>query len=265
MATLVPYNFMLPLMQRLMAPSQPPAVQSTQEVAPDLSSYPSSDDAAFANKYGFNYGSPNERFTKGHEVRVLNSPAEGRSLGNILDAARDGSGGSHLAVSDSAPMGSAGDIATRAQLAANRIPLAALGYDPSHLAYDPQPVLHPNIAGAYGRGTDSMYANDQWDKNPSTAVHESIHRGISSLRDDPKLKNVFENIPSEESVVRYLMNTKAGNPELGQGNAGDEQIKTALASFHNPMWGNTFRTMVDKLNDAAAQKLMAQQPVMGPR
>jgi hypothetical protein len=156
-----------------------------------------------------------------------------------------------------------GTTLTQAALATNRIPLAALGFDPNTIAFDTM-LGGSNVAGAYSPNKDSIFSTLN-DRDPSTPVHESIHRGIEHLRKDPSLESVFKGLPSEEMLVRHLMATQAGDPEKEGGKASKAQRDSAKFIFDNSIHKNTYKQNIEKLNQAAILSILARQPKMGPR
>ncbi len=246
----------------------PPTVYS----ASPLSAYPSPEDAAFARQSGFGYGTPAESYIQGNLARVVGQPqgklktfVPGSLVGmDLADAAGAGvnprlsqnvdlTNPANTAVKDTM-----GTILAQAALAANRIPIAALGFDPSRTAFDTK-LKNSNIAGAYSPSDDSLFSNVN-ERDPSTIVHESTHRGMAQLRKDPALADIFKNLPTEEYVVRYLMATQAGDPEKGGGTTGDKQREAALKILGH----DKYQSDLDKLNQAAQAAIAARRP-MGPR
>ena len=203
--------------------SAPPPTEVTP--APPLGSYPTPEDAAYARKYDFGYGTGNEPYTQGNVARVVGEyrgknfqpySARGLTTGEATSLADDDQATKNLdlrtpgtdVVGDTL-----GTSLAQAALAANRSPIAGLGFDPSRAALDVK-IEHPTIAGAYTPKTDNMYvAMAGAGNDPSAIVHESMHRGIAKLRQDPEVAKLLNNLPSEELLVRYLMATQAGDPE----------------------------------------------------
>ena len=265
---------------------------TTTTLAPPLASYPTPDDAAYARKYDFGYGTGNEPYVQGDVARVVGGDkitgydvsssgkgktkqqvvtpiksfvpmsAEGMSTSEADALALDdrGSRNLDLRTPGNAPVaGQLGTTLAQAALAANRIPVANLGFDPSRAAYDTQ-FANPNIAGGYSPKNDSMYINANA-PDPSAIVHESIHRGLNKLRQDPALAELFKKLPSEELVVRYLMATQAGDPEKDGGPMDKSQRASAMYVLGQ---SGMYKPELEQLNRAAADAYAARRPG-GPR
>lgn len=227
--------------------------------APPLTQFPTSADAAFAQQNGFSYGSGMETFLSGGTNRVFAPGGEPRSaVGFPLEAV------THLMAGQVREGGtSVGDAMTRAALAANRVPLAGLGFDPRNLTLDV--VTDPakvNVLGAYSSDSDQMFSVHGNDANAaSSPVHESIHRGLEILRNSP---NAVQEPPvAEEHIVRYLMQHMAGDPESA-GSIDLRQKKDAEREFTGALSGEKRRQMLDELNAAAAREIARRRPG-GPR
>jgi hypothetical protein len=247
--------------------------------APSMSSYPDSRDAEFARRYGFGYGTPLEPYIQGQRARVIGQPGfedrrptfvpgsvGGMSPGEATGAAVDDRQSRNLDLTDpaNANVGKGlGTVLAQAALATNRMPIAALGFDPGRTGFDTL-LKGSNIAGAYSPSSDAIFSNVS-EREPSTPVHESIHRGMAQLRKDPALSDIFKNLPSEEMIVRYLMATQAGDPEKGGGSVGEAQRKSAIDYFNHPTFKSRYRKHLDELDRAASAALLARQPRMGPR
>jgi len=239
--------------------------------APPMSSYPSEQDAQEARKYGFGYGTPLEPYIQGKQARVVGQLGKkefmpgnvsGMDIEDAAGIARDETKSKNIDIDNPAYIPQAramGTTLTQAALATNRMPLASLGFDPNIIAFDTM-MANPNISGAYSPTKDSIFSTLN-DRDPSTPVHESIHRGINQLRSDPTLAPTFKNLPSEEMLVRYLMATQAGDPEKNYSTVGNKQREDALKLFKR----TNFTDSVKQLEDAAKIRLLARQPKMGPR
>jgi len=256
--------------------------------APPLASYPSSEDAANALKYGFGQGNPRmDGHVTGQAARVLGEVSQRRggpeeftprSGANIdlrqltaasdVDAAPPGRlgeapVGAPVASSNRspAPFGMS-DVFARAALASNRIPIAALGFDPSRMVADTK-LQNPTIGGAYSRRNDGIYFTMPEGRPPSTPVHESIHRGMNMLRQDPANAEICKTLPGEETVVRYLMAKHAGDPEKGAGPVGTSQRNFALELIDGG-GGAHHRRGIAALTTAAEEAIKNRRPG-GPR
>lgn len=242
--------------------------------APPLASYPTSEDAANALKYGFGAGDPRmDGYVTGQSARLLGDVTPSRPGGAPVFMARSGAtigdlGALTAAVDNGqsvnrspAPFGMS-DVYARAALAANRIPIAALGFDPSRMVADTE-MKNPTVGGAYSPSNDGVYFNMPPGQTPSTPVHESIHRGLEILRKDPANGEAFRNSPDEETIVRYIMAKQAGDPEQGRGDAGDRQRKNALTVYDTLDSGRYARGL-DALTRAAEDAIKNRRPG-GPR
>ncbi len=244
---------------------QPPALGDPALPPPGdqpLSRYPTKDDAAFARQQDWSYGQPHARYFNNEQVRLLTGDPNQRPFpateyeGNALRGIRR--------IPGIRP--TMDEYYARGALAAQRSPLAKLGFDPSRTAADvmrdPEKV---NILGRYSPGVDQMYANARW---PSTLVHESIHRGMERLSKSPFWKPEYnELLDSEnENVVRYLMFKRMGDPEAAdtKGKAGLEQRAWAIDRFTRGTKSGHLSKLLDQMESAAAQYLARIQPG-GPR
>ncbi len=149
------------------------------------------------------------------------------------------------------------DYYARAALAANRSAIATLGYDPSRAAVDTE-MKKGNIGGAYSPSKDAIYAGAE---DPSSIVHESIHRGLQKIRQDPEVKKEISRIP-EEMIVRFLMAKVMGDPEKEGGTIDKLERSNALRMMELPLVSHD--KTVDSI-EKAAQNVIARQRPMGPR
>jgi hypothetical protein len=149
-------------------------------------------------------------------------------------------------------------------LAAERSPVASMGFDPSKtIESRSKPGQAVAWSGAYQPAGDRMWYDA---KTPFTMVHESMHRGIRKLEKDGLLpENVAaavgqigttSNAFYHEMLVRALMSRHFGDIEMGLGKAGDQQIRDArnIVPEH----------YLDSLENAAAQYIARKRPG-GPR
>lgn len=141
-----------------------------------------------------------------------------------------------------------------AWLAAQRSPLAALGFDPSRaVVADKGPTM--TIAGTYTPSSDRIYA----DLRVSPALtHENTHRGMQQLRQSGV------DAPSggdEERAVRALMLRNYGDVESQYGSAGAKQVDTARAFMKD----RQFSEALDRYEQAAAEEYQRRNRKMGPR
>jgi hypothetical protein len=246
--------------------SPPPPI-----AADPVTSYPTPEDAAYARKYDFGYGTGNEPYIQGNVARIVGAQqgknfvplsAEGLTTGEATGLALDdrGSRNVDLRTPETAPISDKlGTTMAQAALAANRIPVAHLGFDPSQAAVDVK-MGEGNIAGAYSPSKDSMYISTGV-SDPSAIVHESIHRGINKLKQDPAVAELLKKLPSEELIVRYLMATQAGDPEKNGGKVDQSQRASAMYVLGQ---SGMYKREMDQLNRAAEDAYAARRPG-GPR
>lgn len=158
----------------------------------------------------------------------------------------------------------AADVETRQKLfrgwlAAQRSPLAALGFDPHYLVISPKHSKGDvGPAGMYqapkdeqSKDRDALRPDTMWvDLNDDWALaHEAMHRGLSLLRRAGLLPaNVIRE--EEELFVRALMTRHFGDIELGRGAGGDQQIYQARELMAG---GRISKEDLDKLEAAAAK------------
>jgi hypothetical protein len=233
------------------------------EKAPSLSAYPSEQEAFSAKRAGFGYESPYERYMTGDVARILGID----SKSNFTPVSASGLTAHQAAITGTSKFSknielqnnpeakiAMRDTYMRAALAANRIPIAALGFDPSRTAMDIKIGSEPSLSGAYSPSRDSMYVA-ALAHHGSAAVHESVHRGLELLRKTrPDLKEAFDRLPDEESVVRYLMATQSGDPEKGVGDIADIQRNLGIIMFSG-FEGNERRKALDQITKAAQEEI----------
>jgi hypothetical protein len=206
------------------------------EKAPPLASYPSQHDADYARNYGFADNSINEDYLNNNKARVLGQtipelePATKKQVAKkrelFLPASGDNSSTTELTDPQNSTVvdlnkgnssngnelqGNLTNVMMRAGLAANRSPITAVGFDPSKVIVDSL-IQKPAYAGLYSAKRDTAYSA----LSPDDAVaHESTHRGIQKLREfyPAKADEILAKLPDGEMIVRWLMKTKAGDPE----------------------------------------------------
>jgi len=221
--------------------------------APALSSYPSDNDAENARQYGFGYGTGNEPYLNNERARVIGSYFPSHVPNNsgkkifLSDSALGMKAVDAAGLGNTAPMIDVNDRGNsftqamlrntimKAGLASNRSPIASVGFDPSKVALDTMigVVGQPVLRGVYAPGTDSMYSIVPHD----AITHESTHRGLQQLRKAyPEAMGTLESgLPSnEELTVRYLMRTRAGDPEASGGPTDKEQRDQGTAAYNLP-------------------------------
>lgn len=251
--------------------------RTTETKAPPLSGYPSQDDAREALKYGFGYGSGNEPYIEAHRARVMGDSSGKQfraqsAAGMMIDKAISAVDDEQLSkMLDLDKMENwklkekLGTTFAQAALAANRNAIATLGFDPNRTVMDIV-MEGANVGGAYHKKKDAIYANiDAVD--PSSVLHESIHRGLQKLREkSPEAAELIKDLPQEEYVVRYMMYKYAGDPEGKGGDIDLQQRKSGIWHFDENQgdWSGKNRKALDRLMEIAAD-LRAQQRPRGPR
>lgn len=121
-----------------------------------------------------------------------------------------------------------------------------------------------SLGGAYSEKADGIYANIE-KADPSSVLHEAIHRGIKIAKEkSPEARQIMDNLPNEEYVVRYIMASQAGDPEAKSvGNVSESQRDTAIKAFSGSS-GEVFKQRLDRLMEIAAEIHKDQRP-RGPR
>lgn len=261
---------------RIFSGDDQPKASPPPKVAPPPSDYPSTEDAADARKYGVGYGRGTEGYVQGDVARVrgetvplpdnrtklpakprptfVPTSAEGHDLSEVTDVGEKTSKNLDLKKNPETA-GIMGDVFARAALAANRAPIAALGFDPGRMVADTQ-LTNANVGGAFRKDNDSIYFNLT---RPEVPVHESMHRGLEMLRQNPEYKKILDRLPDEEYLVRYLMATQVGDPERTTGKAGLKQRETAMRLFGNGQYDKEIATLT-----RAAQDMIAARRPRGP-
>jgi hypothetical protein len=223
-----------------------------------LARYPNRSDAEFALGNDFSYAHPYSPWLENKKATLLlGDPNEVPMKNKTLDVPPQYKEDPRVK-----------DYYLKAALATKRSALAALGFDPSKVAADFQrDPSHVNILGTYRPETDQTYANAL---EPSTIVHESIHRGIEKLRDSPHWQKQWGPLSDDynEYAVRWLMENRMGDPEgefikkNPHANFSKLQKDSARKIFSNPK-ANLTKDLA-AMEAAAAQYLAAKQP-RGPR
>lgn len=210
------------------------------EEAPPMQNYPTDDDVKFAKEYGF-YQDYYEPYSTGKTARVLGQEykySKGKKTESVFTALSGvGLDDAMFTMPEKLSKFVEGnpktaEVFAKGALAANRIPIAALGWDPSRVMLDTKMGPNATVAGLQDTKSDMMYVNVDY---PEAVVHEAIHRGMDKLRQ--KHPDFFatakknDALPSEEMITRYLMLTQAGNPEEGRGNIASKQVKDSKQLF----------------------------------
>jgi hypothetical protein len=262
----------------------------TTNLAPPLSSYPSSADADYARQYGFSENSPNQAFLDNKAARVLGqnvlfgtsdlSPKKNKNeplpqifipndaYGQSLTKLTQPGISQVINPQDSKYSDLKGILNNRvmqAALAVNRNPIAAVGFDPDKITMDVM-TKNPTYGGAYNKETDRAYTNFA----PEDAIaHESTHRGLQKLRElYPKQTEVLmgsKNSPIEELIVRRLMQTLAGDPEKSIGAGSDEQRKQAIMAYKRSSLAPEYNKSLEKLQELAIEAMKNRGKRAGPQ
>jgi hypothetical protein len=252
--------------------------EKTSTAAPGMSFYPTVEDAKNALASGYGYGTGIENFLNAKNATVIGSVdadgkwsakmATGYTATELANFVNDSKFSKNLDLDKPENWGlkeKLGVTFTRASLAAEHIPIAKLGFDPNRIALDLFiGDKHPSLGGSYSEKTDGIYANiDKAD--PSSVLHEAIHRGIKIAKDkSPEARKIMDGLPNEEYVVRYIMQSMAGDPESANGgNVSDSQRSAAIKAFSGPSGGD-FKVRLNRLMDIAAEIHKDQRP-RGPR
>lgn len=213
-----------------------------------LPEYPSFADAQYAQRMGMAGNSPYAPMIEQGRANIMKRA--GTDIGTGSGIMKEIQGGKGSSVQQSQ------DIANelmQAYLAVNRNPIAALGFDP-HKIYLDTKSGPASDAGLYSRSHDIIYSNTQY---PGNLVHESIHRGITQLKNSGKWP---ADLP-EEDAVRYMMYKLAGDPEKERG--GDVR-KNAIIFFEKLNLSDRHKKLLDKALKDAADMIAWQHPG-GPR
>jgi hypothetical protein len=282
-------------------PSTPAA--STFTPAPPLANYPTTDDADYARKYGFSQGAEAQPFLDNHTAHVMGRnvqtpatpfstsqngvplpvprpqeffiPTAGQgSASKVVNAVDDPSLSQKVNLDDpnnGRLKGDLSNVVMRAGLAANRIPIAAVGFDPDRAALDPAIGGDGNIAGMTSVKKDYPIYSNVDPNDPSTLVHESIHRGMAKLTDmyPDKMHQIAQNLPDQEMIVRYLMQSQAGDPETAaQGAENKNQRNQAVNMFNSTLYPEQsakYKSAIDQMNELAINAMKDRGKRVGPQ
>ena len=215
--------------------------------------YPGADSIALARSSDVTYGSPAAAYAQPPYGGKIPSPNNRNQVLThstvwwMIPGDSPQAGGVSPNVSDNLMAG---------YLASRRSALAALGFDPHHMAIGDAPPNDWSVSGSYYPKEDQILSTGVY---PSTTAHESMHRGIEMLRQAGMLPKEFGNL-SEESSVRAQMLRNFGGVERGRGSVGDEQVDNG--QYYNE--NRNFSPTMDAL-EAAAQQLYAKRHPGGPR
>lgn len=259
-------------------------------LSPAMQRYPDWTDASFAQMQGFTHARPDSPYLEGKKYTY--NP----NMRDVIDVyrAQDNNSKARIRSTDTFPKQAEtlnaqnpglSDLYQRGALAAKRSALAQLGWDPPNTVLNFTPNIlqagrNTQTAGFYVPPTGQTWVNaHNYQDNPATMVHESIHRGIHKLQEtgywDPAWNSLGTPLPrhssernpegnggtNNELVVRWLMKNKMGNPEGANSIATDFQNQAAQI-FDDP--NSRYRKHLDAMEAAASRYLKDRNP-RGPR
>jgi hypothetical protein len=240
--------------------TSPETPQVTQP-PPSNASYPSQEDALDAIKNGYGYGTGHEPYIEGKRAEIYKDA----TTGSLSDAIAAPSKNTDLTkLSNIGELDKVKTLFAQGALAANRSPIATLGFEPAKAALQTK-LGKANVAGAFSKDQDRIFVNVDGDREeaPSTIVHESIHRGLEELRKkSPEARELMRDLPREELLVRYIMAKTMGDPEHGTGDVADQQRKSALYEWDNNSF--IYNKAFKRLETIAAELHKDRRPG-GPR
>lgn len=262
------------------------------EAAPALPAYPSSHDADYARNYGFGDNSVNEDYLNNNKARVLGQnlafqePVKKGARGGAREMFLPTSGAGHSAdflthdttssdvdLNKSRELqGQLRNVMMQAALAANRSPIAAMGFNPSGVVMDAE-IKNPSLAGLYDAKQDRMYVPAETN---DAIVHESTHRGLQKLREKypEESKEAMRVLGakgpnlSEEMVVRWLMSSKGGDPEGLAGNIDAAQRQAGIDVFDKnkyPINATARQEALRQLEELAIKDRLTRSRRSGPQ
>lgn len=273
--------------------------EGTDRMPVSNTTYPTKDDADFAKKNQAFYGTNLESYAEDKLARVMvdwetkqvttgkgknkittdvktgavrpTDTLNGKDLSDILKDFSDTSGIDLTKPQNRDIAEKIGDSYAKAGLVANRSALVGLGYDPGQIKQ--YLGKKQTVAGAYGRNTDVIYADEN--NYIGTMTHESIHRSINLIKktyaaDTPEGKEIryaISQLPDEETTTRYLNYKFGGDVEsTDSGEVGQQQRLQGINSFVGGD-GKEFTYRADALEtlEKYAAKLMAKRRPGGPR
>ena len=235
---------------------------------PTLQNYPTPADAEAARRGGFGYGEPTSAYIEGTAGRIFGDksgalPMEGKSTRVRLDDPEFWKVANRAWTTpttqnrDPAQTKNLQTEMTQAALAANYSPLAALGFDPRAITSDVSGRSGLRaLAGMTDPETGRMVYNAGVG-DPSTMIHEAMHRALLTLKDDKRLPLYLRHRLAvrdyEESTVRQFVRAQAGDPE--------KDSRATEQQGQGPQWTPEEMQIVNKL----AQEKIAKNRPRGPR
>lgn len=214
------------------------------ESAPKLRSFPSPKDAEYAKKQGYGYGDPSEGYMSGATQRTSNANL-GMAPREFINKAHESTPGSGTPKS--------GLDNTRAALAVNRNPIAALGFDLSAFVNTPK-LKNANIGGAYNETMDRGVAS-----SPYTLAHEIVHRGLSILPKEA-IPEKFRTPLAQELLTRYIVYRDMGDPDATDPNAYRPMRDEAITFFERGKNAKENQAALATLEKAASQMIKQKRP-----
>lgn len=217
--------------------SQPAQIADKAE---PLYAFPSKEDARYALNQGLGYGSGFEPYIEGKRAQVYDRPYTGGESEVVAAPSENLDLTQYRNLSE---LGKINTLHAQTALAANRSPLAALGYDPHQVNLQTkinEPMTH---GGMYSRDQDRTWVNVEGSDIPSSATHEAIHRGLYKVGEkEPwmtpeqgkvadEARSLVRGFGSQEDVVRKIMADRMGDPELDTGPEANRQRERALNKF----------------------------------
>jgi hypothetical protein len=218
----------------------------TVEQEPPSKAYPGSEEIARSKAVEQSYGSPHAPFFRAGGATLATLPMETAQAGITMGTLPAGE--RQWVNPDQADRIHAG------WLAAERSPVAKMGFSPERTIESMGKGGKAPVLGAYDRFADKVWYDASV---PSAVVHESMHRGLRTLEKEGKLPaEIGTNAKHQELVVRALMSRYFGDIEMGFGSQGDRQIKEARLRIPE--------AHLDLVERAASEYMVAKRP-RGPR
>lgn len=223
-----------------------------------LGRYPTRDDVIMARNYDLSYGTSFAPFAR-YDATVGQVP-----IGDVPDMMNKEKGINPAKFQRPMDTNTA-DQLYAAWMAAQRSPVAALGFDPRRILTTPMPepgkaTLRLNVGGAYRPDEDVAWFDPRY---PTSAVHESTHRGFKMLRDigsedTPGGKGLPFNA-IEEPNVRAMMLRHYGPVEKGRGELVDKEVASAQSLLDRLPY------QFPRMEAAAQAEIRRRDHKMGPR
>jgi hypothetical protein len=231
---------------------------------PPNAPYPiASEDLDLARRAGFGYETGNDQIYKRgvYTQHLIPEYGRGQTLEQFMAGADKHLKSRRNLYRDNPEVA---DMQLAAGLASNRSGIASLGYDPRKFAVDPTPA-ESRFGGLYDPAIDAGWVSV---KSPSSLTHEAIHRGIRKMRDVSEPAYGLRQ-DDEESLVRYIMRTRMGDPE----NRGEESVRDYWNSVRqydadkagDPRPALERQERADQIEREARTQIAKRRPYGGPR